>query len=244
MKSIMICLSCLLLFTLPVFAQEMSADDILKKVDELLDIRNSEQEIEMQVYRDQELRTTYRMSLQYQDSDYLLTETLYPPRNKGEKSLHTKDNMWLYLPKINKVMRVSESNSFSNSDFSNMDIMKSELGKDYTPTLIGIETYNNEEAYKLELTAKTEDVPYAKIHYWIRKKDLYPLQREYYTFSGNLLKRMVMQTKTDIRKGLPDEFIMTSVLEKDKYTILRYLKIETGKTFPPETFNKDSLAKR
>ena len=198
----------------------------------------------MQVYRDQELRTTYRMSLQYQDSDYLLAETLYPPRNKGEKSLHTKDNMWLYLPKINKVMRVSESNSFSNSDFSNMDIMKPQLSEHYTATLLGIEDYKGEAAYKLELQAKTEDVPYAKIDYWIRQKDLYPLQRDYYTFSGNLLKRLVMQTKTDIRQGLPDEFIMTSVLEKDKYTVLRYLKIETGKNFPPETFNKDSLAKR
>ena len=141
-------------------------------------------------------------------------------------------------------MRVSESNSFSNSDFSNMDIMTTNLSDDYVPTLLGIEDYKGEEVYKLELNAKTEDVPYAKILYWIRKKDLYPLRRDYYTFSGHLLKRLVLQTKTDVRDGLPDVFIMTSVLEKNKQTVMRYLKIEGNQTFPPETFRKNSLAKR
>ena len=124
------------------------------------------------------------------------------------------------------------------------NIMTTNLSDDYVPTFLGIEEYKGEEVYKLELNAKTEDIPYAKILYWIRKKDLYPLRRDYYTFSGHLLKRLVLQTKTDVRHGLPDAFIMTSVLEKDKYTVLRYLNVETGKTFPPEIFRKDSLIKR
>ncbi len=243
MKYIVCFLSCLLLVSAPAFA-EMSADEILKKVDALLDIRNSELEIEMKVYRKKKLRKTYRMNAKYQDWEYMLAETTHPPRNKGEKMLTAGENMWLYLPKINKTMRISESNSFSNSDFSNMDILNPNLSDDYTPTLLGIENYKDEEAYKLELNAKTEEVPYAKILYWIRKKDLYPLRRDFYTFSGHLLKHLVMQTKTDVRKGMPDVFIMSSVLEKDKYTVLRYLKFEDGKTFPPETFRKDSLTKR
>jgi outer membrane lipoprotein-sorting protein len=201
-------------------------------------------EMQMDVYRDNELRKTYRLAVKYQEWDYSLSETLYPPRNQGEKMLKIEKTMWTYFPKINKIMRISESNSFSNSDFSNMDIMKPQLSEDYTATLLGIEDYKGEAAYKLELQAKTEDVPYAKIDYWIRQKDFYPLQRDYYTFSGNLLKRLILETKTDIRKGMPDMYTMTSLLEKDKYTVLTFLKIEGGRTFPPETFNKDSLAKR
>ena len=227
MKYIICFLSCLLLVAASAYAQDMSADEILKKADEALDISHSEVEIEMKVYRKKKLRKTYRMDLKYQDQDHMLAETLHPPRNKEEKSLHVDDNMWLYLPKINKVMRVSESNSFSNSDFSNMDIMTTNLSDDYVPTLLGIEEYKGEEVYKLELNAKTEDIPYAKILYWIRKKDLYPLRRDYYTFSGHLLKRLVLQTKTDVRHGLPDAFIMTSVLEKDKYT---FQSLHVGKS--------------
>jgi outer membrane lipoprotein-sorting protein len=244
MKRIIAGLSCLLLFVAPLFGQDMSAQEILQKVENQLDISRSRVEIELQVYREQKLRTTYRIDLKYQDTVSQLAEIIYPPRNKGDKTLHVGGSTWLYLSKINKTMRVSEGNSFSNSDFSNMDVMKANLSEDYTPELLGIEDYQGEKSYKMELKARTEDVPYARILYWIRKKDLYPLQREYYTFSGDLLKRLVFQTKTAIRNGLPDVFVMTSVLEKDKYTELRYLKIEPGQIFPPETFNKDSFAKR
>ncbi len=244
MKRIIATLSSSLLFVASAFAQEMSAEKILQKVEDMLDTSHSRVEIEMRVYREQELRTTYRMDLKYQDTDSQLAETLYPPRNKGDKTLHVGENTWLFLAKINKTLRVSEGNSFSNSDFSNMDLMKTNLSEDYTPALLGVEDFQGEKAYKLELKAKTEDVPYAKILYWIRKRDLYPVQRDYYTFSGDLLKSMVFQTKTGARNGAPDTFVMTSMLEKDKYTELRYLKIEHGQDFPPETFNKDSFAKR
>lgn len=244
MKYIITVLYGLFFFVVPLSAQDIRADEIFRKVEGRLDIHHSKVELEMKVFREQKLRTTYRMALKYQDAVSQLAETLYPPRNKGDKTLHVGDNTWLYLAKINKTVRVSEGNSFSNSDFSNMDIMKSNLTADYTPMLRGMENCQGEEAYKLELKAKTENVPYAKILYWIRRKDLYPLQRDYYTFSGNLLKRLVMKTQTGIRNGLPDTFVMISVLEKDKYTQLRYLKIESGQIFPAETFNKDSFAKR
>ncbi len=237
-------LSCLMLFAMPVAAQELSADQILRQVDQMLDLRDSELDFEMNVYRDKELRKTYQINVKYREWEYLISETLYPPRNQGEKMLKVGDNMWSYFPKINKTMRISESNSFSNSDFSNMDIMNPQLSEDYVPTLLGIEEYDGEEAYTLELNAKTEDVPYAKILYWIRTSDLYPLRRDYYTFSGHLLKRLVLHTKTDVRGSLPDTFIMTSVLEQNKFSVLRYVDIKTNQHFPPELFRKDTLAKR
>lgn len=244
MKQFVAGLSCLLLLVGPVVAQDLSAEAILQQVDALLDLSHSRVELEMQVYREQKLRSTYRIDLKYQDTNSQLAEIIYPPRNKGDKTLHVGDNTWLYLAKINKTMRVSEGNSFSNGDFSNMDLLKANLSEDYTPTLLGVEDYQGEQTYKLELKANTEEVSYARIWYWIRKRDLYPLQREYYTFSGNLLKRLVLRTNTGARRGSPDTFVMTSILEKDKYTELRYLKVEPGQTFPPETFDMDSFAKR
>ncbi len=233
-----------LLIALPLFAADPNASEILQKSEDILDISHSRVELELKVYREKQLRTTYRIDLKYLDSVSQLAETLYPPRNKGDKTLHVGDNTWLYLAKINKTMRVSEGNSFSNSDFSNLDLMKTNLSEDYTPALAGVEDVQGEKAYKLDLRAKKEDVPYARIVYWIREKDFYPLQRDYYTSSGDLLKRMVLQAQTGSRNGRPDVFVMTSVLEKDKYTELRYLKVEPNQTFAPETFKKDAFAKR
>lgn len=222
---------------------EYTAESLLKSVDDFMDLNNSELVMDMKIYRDNDLKKSYQLQMVYKDWDNMKTEITYPPRDKGQIMLQTGDNMWLYLPRINKAMRISERNSFSNSDFSNTDILNARLSDDYTPILLGEESLNDEETFKLELNAKSEDVTYAKIHYWIRKKDLFPVRRDYYTYSGYLLKRLFISSKTKIRGDKPDTFIMTSVLEKNKHTILQYLDYKPCTAFPPLTFSKNSLIK-
>jgi len=230
---------------------EPSALQILGRADDKwdLNLRNSTTELELLVYRENELRKTYRMNLKYQDTDHVLAETTFPPRNEGEIMLQAgRRNYWLFLPNINRAMRISESNSLSNSDFSNTDLLSPRLSNEYTPTLIGTEKLGDAETYKLELLAKDESTPYAKIIYWIRKADFFPLRRDYYTFSQMLLKRLDMKASAPNASGPsangPDTFVMSSVLERDKKTVIRYLKQSHGSGFPPETFRESSLMKR
>ena len=189
------------------------------------------------------------MLLKYQDTDHVLAETLSPPRNEGEKMLQAgRRNFWLFLPNINRSMRISESNSLSNSDFSNTDLLSPRLSNEYVPQLLGTEKLRDDEAYKLELIAKDESTPYAKIIYWVRKADYFPLRRDYYTFSQQLLKRLDMKESSSpvigMPKGSPDTFVMSSVLERDKKTVIRYLKYTPGLAFPAETFSESALMKR
>jgi outer membrane lipoprotein-sorting protein len=225
---------------------EPSALQILDRADDKwdLNLRNSTTELELLVYRENELRKTYHLKLKYQDTDHVLAETTFPPRNEGEIMLQAgRRNYWLFLPNINRAMRISESNSLSNSDFSNTDLLSPRLSNEYTPTLIGTENLGDVETYKLELLAKDESTPYAKIIYWIRKSDYFPLRRDYYTFSQMLLKRLDMKVSSPNASG-PDTFVMSSVLERDKKTVIRYLKQSHGSGFPPETFRDSSLMKR
>jgi outer membrane lipoprotein-sorting protein len=225
---------------------EPTALEILDRADDKIDIQASQVELEMLVYRDNELRKTYRMLLKYADADHTLAETTYPPRNQGEKMLQAgRRNYWLFLPNINKSVRISESNSFSNGDFSNADILSPRLSSEYTPRLLGVEALNNEEAYKLELTAKDEEAAYARILYWIRRADFVPLRRDYYTFSQQLLKRLdLRQMSAVMPKGSPDALMMTSVLERDKKTVIRYLKYTPHSSFPSGTFDENALMRR
>jgi Outer membrane lipoprotein-sorting protein len=223
-----------------------SAIQILDRADDKwdLNLRDSTTDLELLVYRDNELRKTYRMKLKYQDTDHVLAETTYPPRNEGEKMLQAgRRNYWLFLPNINRAVRISESNSLSNSDFSNTDLLSPRLSIEYVPKLIGTEKLGDIETYKLELLAKDESTPYAKIIYWIRKADFFPLRRDYYTFSQLLLKRLDMKASSPEANG-PDIFVMSSVLERDKKTVIRYLRQIQGSAFPPETFRESALMKR
>ena len=230
---------------------EPSASQILDRADDKwdLNLRNADTELELLVYREKELRKTYRMVVKYQDTDHVLVETVFPPRNEGEKMLQAgRKNFWIFLPNINRAVRISESNSLSNSDFSNTDLLSPRLSKEYTPRLLGTEQLAGEEAYQLELTARDESTSYAKIVYWVRKADYFPLRRDYYTFSQQLLKRLDLRVSTPPKAGLPagmpDTLVMRSVLEKDKETVLRYTKRTPGVTYAPDTFRESALMKR
>jgi outer membrane lipoprotein-sorting protein len=233
------------------FAQGPSAQQILDRADDKwdLNLRNTTVEFEFLVYRENELRKTYRMVLKYQDTDHVLVETVFPPRNEGEKMLQAgRRNYWLFLPNINRAVRISESNSLSNSDFSNTDLLSPRLSHEYAPRLLGTDMLGKVETYKLELTAKDESTPYAKIIYWVRKADYFPLRRDYYTFSQQLLKRLDMKAGAPpvdgAPSGMPDTFLMTSVLERDKKTLIRYLKYQPGPAFSAETFREGALMRR
>jgi len=232
-------------------AEELSALQILDRADDNwdLNLRNATVELEFLVYRENELRKTYRMILKYQDTDHVLVETVFPPRNEGEKMLQAgRRNYWLFLPNINRAVRISESNSLSNSDFSNTDLLSPRLSHEYVPRLLGTEMLGTVATYKLELTAKDESTPYARILYWVRKVDYFPLRRDYYTFSQQLLKRLDMKAASPPVRGapsaMPDTFLMTSVLERDKKTLIRYLKYQPGPAFPAETFRESALMRR
>ena len=230
---------------------EPDALQILDRADDKwdLNLKNSKIELELLVYRENELRKTYRMLLKYRDTNHVLAETIYPPRNEGEKMLQAgRKNFWLFLPNINRAVRISESNSLSNSDFSNTDLLSPRLSNEYTPKLLGMDKLRDVEVYKLELLAKDESTSYAKIIYWIRKSDYFPLRRDYYTFSQQLLKRLDMKTSSPpingLPEGMPDTFVMSSVLERDKKTVIRYLKYTPNMQYQEDTFSENSLMKR
>ncbi|MBU2512341.1 outer membrane lipoprotein-sorting protein [bacterium] len=238
-----LCLTLILLLSTTLAFAEMSGDEIVREVDDKMDRTGSLSKLEMKVYRNNKLRKTYEMLMKSEGDEKILIDFLYPPRNKGEKYLKVDDSMWIYRPKINKVIRISGRSSFSGSDFSNTDILSVRLDKDYYSKLLGTEQYKEVEAYKLELTARSEEVTYAKIIYWVDKEKLIPLKRDFYTISGHLLKTLVLERQSDLFDEMPDTFIMSSVLEKDKTSVMKFLNYKGNQSFPVETFRQSSLKK-
>jgi outer membrane lipoprotein-sorting protein len=223
---------------------EMSGTEIVKLVDDKMDRTGSLSTLEMKVYRSDELVKNYRMEMQSEGDEKILIDFIYPPRNKGEKYLKVDESMWIYRPSINKVIRISGRSSFSGSDFSNTDILSVRLDKDYNSTLLGVEEYKGIKAYKLELMAKSEAVTYARIIYWVDKAKLIPLKRDFYTLSGHLLKTLELEHQSKLFDEMPDTFIMSSVLEKDKKSIMKFVDYKGNRRFPASTFHISTLTKQ
>ncbi len=217
---------------------------ILSLSDDKMSISGILLKFDMKVYRKNKLRKTYKMTLKTKGNDKSLLEFTYPPRNRGEKMLRVKDSIWLYRPEINKIIQISGRSDAVGSDFSNNDILFVRLDTDYNAELLRTEDYNGEEAFVLELKAKSEEITYAKIIYWIRAKDYLPLKRDFYTISGFKLKTLILEVTSNIFEGNPSLLTMTNVMEKNKKSTIQFMYLKTGVIFPDEIFQKNSLIRK
>ncbi|MGM0562904.1 MAG: outer membrane lipoprotein-sorting protein [Pseudomonadota bacterium] len=137
---------------------------------------------------------TYEME---DDGDRSLTIFDEPADVKGTAMLtHAHglepDDQWLYLPALKRVKRISSRNKsgpFMGSEFAYEDLGSQEVEK-YSYKLLGEETANDLESYKIERTPEYKHSGYTKQISWIDKEELRSQKVEYYDRKGELLKTL------------------------------------------------------
>lgn len=174
---------------------------------------------------------------------------LSPPKEEGIGTLKIGFEMWNYLPKVEKIIKVPPSmmmQAWMGSDFTNDDLVKeSSIVEDYDHRMAGEVKVDGVDAYKIEATPKP-DVPvvWDKIIYWIRKKDYVPLRQEFYSEKGELIRVM---TFSDIRemggRVIPTLWKMRPVKKEGRETTLRIIEIEYNKPIDDEVFTLRNLKK-
>ena len=135
------------------FANE--AEDIVKKIDNNLRGKNVYLQMTMKITSMGHERTM-KMQNWAQGSKKSFVKTIYPPKDKGITFLSLDNQMWQYVPKIERVIKIPASMMLQNwmgSDITNDDVVRqSSLIEDYIPKILkkegGIVT--------LELVAKEE----------------------------------------------------------------------------------------
>ena len=126
-------------------------------------------------------------------NDKMLAIFLEPPGQRGQVFIRDGDNMWMYLPRSQKAMRIGAKDAFMGGEASNADILRTAMAEDYNPVYLGEEVIDGVPCYKLELTAKRRTVAYDKVIYWIGKERENPVRRDYYALSGKKLRTMTFE---------------------------------------------------
>ena len=124
------------------------------------------------------------------------TEYLSPARDKGTRMLKLGDELWLYLPGVDRVQKISGHmlrQGMMGSDVSYEDMMSSnQVRKRYTAKVIGEDTVDGRKCWKLEMKAKDDSVSYPRRMSWIDQEVYIPVKQELYALSGMLLKTWTM----------------------------------------------------
>jgi len=119
-------------------AEEPNAGRLVQAAFEHYRGQASKAEVQMTIHRPDWARTLTMSAWTRGESDSLI-RIESPPKDKGNGTLKIGSDMWLYNPKINRVIKLPPSmmsQSWMGSDFSNNDLAKSDsILHDYRHTI-------------------------------------------------------------------------------------------------------------
>jgi outer membrane lipoprotein-sorting protein len=174
--------------------------------------------------------------------DYALVRVLEPQRERGVSTLQRDNDMWNYLPKIRKVVKVPPSmmmGSWMGSDFTNDDLMREvSLVDEYRVTLSETDT-----EYQLDLTPRERTVTvWGAIEITIGKEDLLPVRQRYFDEDGTLMRVMEFSDITDYGDiTLPATMTLTPMNKAGHKTTVTYQELDFGVDLNEDFFTLNSL---
>ena len=199
-------------------AQELTAEEIVQKADNLQRGKTSQVEMSMTIIRPKWQRTITMKSWS-KGRDYSMTYITSPAKDKGQVFLKRENEMWQWVPSISRMIKIPPSmmsQGWMGSDYTNDDILKeSSIVVDYNHKLVGEEKISDIDCYKIEMVPKEDaTVVWGKVIKWISKKEFWQLKSEYYDEDGDLIRtELASEVKQFSDRKLPS---MLEILPTDK----------------------------
>ena len=167
-----------------------------------------------------------------------------PPRDAGTATLRDGENLWNWLPRIARTIRVPPSmmlGSWMGTDFTNDDLVKeSSLRKDFEARVD--RRSDAPPGWWLTLTVKPGIVGrWARIDILV-SDDLLPVEERHFDRKGRLARTM---TFDDVRslggRRIPARMVLVPEGLEGQRTELRYLAVQFDADVPADTFSLSRL---
>jgi outer membrane lipoprotein-sorting protein len=163
------------------------------------------------------------------------------PEDRGTRYLMTGDNLWIYFPDEQDVVKISGhmlKEGMMGSDVSYEDALEADkLSKKYSITLKGEETLDGKPCYVIELVGKVKNVLYYRRSMWVGKDDFVAWKEEMYAKSGKLLKvERVLAVKKIGRRAIPVKSEMENKLRNNSRTVFEMTDVAFDLPLDKEMF--------
>lgn len=195
-------------------------------------------------------KRTMQMETWSKGKDRSLVIIRKPKKDRGIATLKVKENIWNYLPKINRVTKVPASmmsGSWMGSHFTNDDLIKENTFEDdYVSKISFSGEKGGLEIYEVTSTPRLDaPVVWGKVVMQIEKSKLTPLVAFYYDEEGALARTMRFE---DVQKKasryVPMRLVLTPEDKPDESTIIVYHDIKFDMNLSDRIFSLQNLQKR
>jgi outer membrane lipoprotein-sorting protein len=222
-------------------------DRLLKYLDDLYRAESSIATMSLTVTKPRNTRTL-RMKAWSKGTDRALIVIESPARDKGTATLKIGKNLWNYLPRIARKIRIPPSmmlSSWMGSDFTNDDLVReSSFLDDFDGEVVG--RSEDPEGWHVNLVAKEGVVGlWEKIEYVMSLDGKIPLQAKYYDRKGRLSRVMEF---TDVRdfggRRIPARLLLTPVDKEGNQTEMVYEEMSFNVEVPERMFSLSELERK
>ena len=193
-------------------------------------------------------KRTMKMKLWSKGKDKSLVVIQSPVREKGTASLKVKKNLWTFLPKIKRTIRIPPSmmlSSWMGSDFTNDDVVRdASFSDDYIFKLDGMTP--KQDGWKISFTAKPGVVGlWKKFEIIVSKGDFLPVESKWFDRKGRLARIMTWDEVKEMGgRRIPTRMTLIPQDKKGYKTIMVYKSIQFNVNVPDSTFSLTRLERK
>ena len=213
-----------------IYAQDLTAFDIVKKMDDQAYGGYVSSHVKMTIVRPKWSRTMEMKSWSI-GNDYSIIRVIAPAREKGVSYLKREREMWNYQPSIDRIIKLPPSmmsQSWMGSDFKNDDLVRqSSIVNDYSHSFSSKD--QSDDAHYIIECIPHPDAPvvWGRVKMWVDKNNFIQKKVMFYDEDDDLVQT-IHSSKV---KKVGDRYLATHMElepsdEPGKKTIMEYLDID------------------
>jgi len=228
------------------YSQDLSAREIVQRANDKANGNTSQGIMKMSIVRPDWSREV-TMKTWSKGTEFYLIYITEPARDKGQVFMKRGQDMWNWMPGINRMIKLPPSmmgQSWMGSDFTNDDLVRmNSIIDDFTHEITGSEKVEGYDCYIIELIPKPEAaVVWGKIKLWISKGEYYELKGEYYDEDGLLVNKMASSNIKQMGdRKLPARMVMVPFDKPGNQTILEMVDVIFNKPIDDDFFSQQNM---
>jgi outer membrane lipoprotein-sorting protein len=234
-------------------AQELNAEQIIQKVNELFNPETGYSRSKMTIITSSgEKRTFLYDSWNKNKGEKNLIRYLEPTRVKDNAilMLNNADDIWMYFPRTQRIRKLAthaKKQKMEGSDFSYEDMGSGDAFiKEFQATKLDDEKMEGHDCYKIELIRKKDsDLSYSRIIMWVIKKNFVPVVMDYYSENDpGLCEKRLVQSNIRVIDEIPTamNMIMFDKLDNTQ-TEMELLEVKYNLPLDDSIFTERNLKK-
>ncbi len=218
-----------------------SVADIIDEVDTHLQLKSDMTAQARITTKDPEQGTKVIDSVYYRrdSDDAFLIVIASPESDRGNGYMRVGDNLWMYKRATRTFTHIGRDEKIGGSNASAGDMETRKFKDLYKPALdtSGKEIISEESiggakipVYRVEVTAKVNDVKYPKLVMWVTRDKYLELKRECYSLSGTLMETDFYTSYKNVDgRYVPLLMKFTDEVEKGRTSVLEITGINFSK---------------